>query len=210
MHITRTRFEPEPRERRGVLPVPNRTFQQPTALPQNTPSAGATTDASLFTADYYFQEGLILQQNEKWEEAIAFFHKALALNDQLFSVRNNLGNAYFALGRYDEARREYEAALSLNPSYAKAHNNLGNALVELGELEAAIQAFQSAIALDPFYATPHYNLGALYATMGERENALAALRKAIELNTAVKEWLREDPEEYSALQNDEEFQSLQQ
>lgn len=198
--------EPHPREP-SLVSLQHPLKQTPPVLPPPEQPSRPLAQESV-PVDFYFQEGVIRQKSGDWEGAIEAFQKALALNDQLFSVRNNLGNAYFHLGRYEEARREYMMAIQLNPSYAKAHNNLGNALVKLGEIEEALQVFRTAIDLDPLYATPYYNLGALYARKGEREKALAALRKAIALNRAVKEWLREDTEEYRSLQNNEEFQAL--
>ncbi|MHC4611940.1 MAG: tetratricopeptide repeat protein, partial [Planctomycetota bacterium] len=48
-------------------------------------------------------------------------------------VHNNLGTAYFELGRFSEAVMCFETALELDPSYAKARQNLDTALAAEAE-----------------------------------------------------------------------------
>lgn len=58
----------------------------------------------------------------------------------------NLGNAYFDLGQYGQARGAYEQAIVLNPD-CDTFNNLGNTFAAMEDWQAAIRAFDQALRL---------------------------------------------------------------
>jgi tetratricopeptide (TPR) repeat protein len=92
------------------------------------------------------------------------------------TVYNNLGEAYRALNRMDEAVRCYRKAISLIPGYAIAHNNLGIALFDQGRLDDAIDSFQKALSLKPDLAGVSGNLckalGKAYLQRGHHAKGL--------------------------------------
>ena len=57
-------------------------------------------------------------------EAVKSYTRALELNPGHALAHNNLGLAYFHMGKPAEARREYEAALRLDPECEPAKVNL--------------------------------------------------------------------------------------
>ena len=52
---------------------------------------------------------------ERYEEAVACFRKALAIDPQMAETCYCLGNALITLGRIDEGRQAFEAAIALAP-----------------------------------------------------------------------------------------------
>ncbi len=114
-------------------------------------------------------------------EAMAHYHRALALDPNFAEAYNGLGVALADQGRLAEAMACYRRALEVRPLYAKAHDNLGLALCEQGALDEAIVHFQKALEIWPSRAEVHQHLGvALYRTRRTGE-ALAQWREFLRL-----------------------------
>ena len=58
----------------------------------------------------------------------------------------NLGSAYLALGRFEEARSVLERAVSNRPEFCVGHFRLGTALFRLGQFEPALASLDRALA----------------------------------------------------------------
>lgn len=52
------------------------------------------------------------------------YEEALRYRPKYVDALNNLGGAYFRLGRVAEAKAQYKAVLRINPNYAVARENL--------------------------------------------------------------------------------------
>jgi len=66
--------------------------------------------------------GVTAADEERWEEAVQYWKKALAQDPDSAAAHNNLAVACEKRGALEEAGREYEAALRLDP---------GNALIKI-------------------------------------------------------------------------------
>lgn len=107
---------------------------------------------------------------QKFDEAIASYHQALAIRPNFPEALSNLGNVYNKVGNLDEAAACYSRAIGLAPLHADAHNNLGNALKELGRFAEAEQCYRRAIELKPQLLDPRTNLAQLRLLLGDLEN----------------------------------------
>ncbi len=119
-----------------------------------------------------------------YEQAIADYDQALALNPEYAEAYNNRGNAYADLGDYEQAIADYDQALALNPEYAEAYNNRGVAYASLGEYEIAIADYDQAISLNPDYASAYINRGIIYIYQPDYQNcelASSDFMKVLEL-----------------------------
>jgi Flp pilus assembly protein TadD len=67
--------------------------------------------------------GVAAAREDRWEEAIRFWQKALDQNPDSASARNNLAVAYEKQGAWEDARKEYEAALRISPDNATIKDN---------------------------------------------------------------------------------------
>jgi tetratricopeptide (TPR) repeat protein len=74
------------------------------------------------------------------------------------AAHNDLGNALYAQGKYEEATTYYRRALAIMPDDAKTHNNLGSALFMQNKLDEAIKHYRRALAIDPSYDDARRNL----------------------------------------------------
>ncbi|MEW5987274.1 MAG: tetratricopeptide repeat protein [Chloroflexota bacterium] len=118
----------------------------------------------------------------RYEEAIATFQQAIALDPLGHPPYRNLGRVYRTLGRNTEAIAAYRQAIVLDPEDTDSFNGLGNVYGDLGRYEEAITAYQKAIALDPQFAYPHNGLGNVYQDLGRYAEAIAAFQEAIALD----------------------------
>ncbi len=130
--------------------------------------------------------GALLMQLARPEEAIAPLEIAAALiegklgwveRDTRRIIQGNLGWAYAAIGRTDDALTVLRAAAA--DDNVSAMNNLGSVLGRVGEWEEAQQVLERARQFDPDDPNVQSNLGWVYANLGRLEDAARMLERAI-------------------------------
>lgn len=103
------------------------------------------------TSIYWFQQGLDLYNQEKFEESLTAYEKALELDPKDSEAWNNMGIDLGLLGRYDEALTAFNNAVELNDSYAEAWYNMGVIYDFKEYYSTAVQAYKKATQLNPSY-----------------------------------------------------------
>jgi Flp pilus assembly protein TadD len=83
---------------------------------------------ALDRAELHFLRGNVLVADERFDEAVVAFRRAVALGSKDPFVYANLGAALASLGRLGEAVDAFTEALRLNPDLTEVRNNLGLAL----------------------------------------------------------------------------------
>lgn len=94
--------------------------------------------ASTGTAQSYYEQGLKLNDESRYQEAIAQFDKAIELNPEYAEAYRNRGIAYDIQGQYERAVQDYDEAIRLNPGSAEAYNDRGISYRHLSQYERAI------------------------------------------------------------------------
>lgn len=103
-------------------------------------------------------------------EAIDHFKKAIELEPEQAALPwHNLGRAYSASGRHDDAENAFRKALELRPKYSHAHHELANLLKRQQRYEEAESEYELAIASDSNYIDPMVNLAQLLMDVLKRE-----------------------------------------
>ena len=97
--------------------------------------------------------GLAAYVQHRHQEAIRWFHQALARRPTNPAFHYNLGNALRKLGRYAEAVISLEQAIALRPDFAEAHHALGLVFKIQGKVSRAVEAYERALTINP---TLHY------------------------------------------------------
>jgi len=135
------------------------------------------------TPEEWFDKGIALMNQSKYDGATQAFGNAIELNPQYVEAWAGKGWSLYGSGRYYEALQAYDQAIELNPYYADAWAGTGFALLALRYLPPPIDvvdranaAFDRAIALDP-----NYGLAWLGAFILGRSNLIGP-DKAIALN----------------------------
>ncbi len=134
--------------------------------------------------DFYrlFDAAVQLMEKGQYNEAVAGWQKALALNSDDAKAHLNLGYVMQQSGRLDEAIDQYRTALKINSNYAAAHTNLGIALVTAGKLDEGIDHYEMALAIDPDSSEAHGNLCAALLEKHQNDAAIDHCRKAVTVN----------------------------
>lgn len=126
---------------------------------------------------FYFRRGL-------FDEAIAAFMRALALDERMRVARRNLEIVYGEAGIPERRAIELEQRLKECPDDIGALVETGIAQKSAGNLDAAETQFRRALEHDPESSVLHFFLAELRYNRGNGEEALRFLRRSIDLNPA--------------------------
>ncbi len=85
------------------------------------------------------------------ERAIVKYQEVIALEPTASNAYNNLGLAYYYLGRLDEAIEAYKKAIDLESVVAFFHDNLGDVYYKKAKFNDAIAQWKLIQELDPNY-----------------------------------------------------------
>lgn len=101
------------------------------------------------TALTHLDHGWACVDKGEYDDAIAHYDEAIAL-DPAFAVAYALrGDAYKNKGEFDHAIVDFTKAIKLNPELVLAYNNRGHTYEMKGDKEQAIAEFRKALAIDP-------------------------------------------------------------
>jgi len=94
-------------------------------------------------------EGNELLRNEKVEEAIEKYTKAIELDPSNQVFYCNRAAAFSKMNNHYAAIEDCKRAIDMNPSYGKAYGRMGLAYSSVEKHKEAVDCFQKALALEP-------------------------------------------------------------
>jgi len=118
---------------------------------------------------------------DQFEAALVPLQKFLVEKPDVAWAHFQLGYAYTALKRTDEARPEYERATALDPKMSEAFLNLGILLTEK-DPAAAVAPLRRAVDLLPAQSRPRFLLGHALERSGDVPGAVEAYEGALRLD----------------------------
>jgi tetratricopeptide (TPR) repeat protein len=154
-------------------------------------------------APIYGHLGIIKFNQGKYQEAITFYEKALAIQQQSLPPNhpdvamcyNNIGMVYDSMVDYPKALSSYEKALAIrqqslppnHPDLAASYNNIGTVYQSMSDYPKAISFHEKALAIrqqslppnHPDLATSCNNIGNVYYSIGDYPKALSSHEKAL-------------------------------
>lgn len=131
----------------------------------------------------YYQLGIINQQEERYEEAIACFRHILDQPTVAAEACNNIGVNYDKLGMADSAIYYLEKALELEPDAPMTYMNLGYIYYDKEEYSVASYLISKALELDSEYLPGLRAAAGVHMKIKDYDAALAYLRQAILLDS---------------------------
>ncbi|MHC4948487.1 MAG: tetratricopeptide repeat protein [Planctomycetota bacterium] len=134
------------------------------------------------SADEWLERGVRLEEQERHEEALEAYRRALAAQPGLAAAHFNLGNALRALDRLDGAEEHLRMAVASDPDLAVGWYNLADVLEEEGRLDEAIECLRTAVGVDAAYADAHYNLALFCEEAGRPSEARRHWRAYLRLD----------------------------
>jgi len=129
----------------------------------------------------YNNRGDALVDEERYEEALLDFDKAVELLPKYAMAYYNRGNLYQKQKKYDLALADFNYAIRYRRDFDKAYNNRGTLYKETNRLDEAIVDYDRAISLNPDYHMAYNNRGTVHILQKQYQRAIEDLDKAIAL-----------------------------
>jgi len=130
----------------------------------------------------YNNRGIIYLEQNRPEEALRDFNKALASSPFIMKWYCNRASAYRLLGRYDKALADLTTVVTKVPNNITGYVYRGNTYLLMGQYDEAISDFSKAIALQPNSAFVYFNRGSAYRLKKLYNQAIDDFSKVISLD----------------------------
>ena len=117
----------------------------------------------------HMAKGNVLRVERRFEDAIAEFERALALDPNLAEAYGCLGHTEFEMGQYQEAIEFFDKAIRLSPHNQDSafwYGGKGGAYFGLQQYDQAIEWTRRAIAINPNFDHALFILAAALALSG--------------------------------------------
>src|SRR5262249_30810021 len=103
----------------------------------------------------------LLAEQEKYDDALAVYRRALELDPTYAEAHSGLGGVRHEQGHFEEAQAHYREALRHKPDLPAAHCALGTVREELGDFTEAESCWRTALRYDPRLAGAYGALATL-------------------------------------------------
>ncbi|MEB3356312.1 MAG: tetratricopeptide repeat protein [Synechococcales bacterium] len=144
----------------------------------------------------YASFGDLCLQQDRWQEAIALYQRALTINPSVVGIQEKLAQAIQehqipplqAMGQAPttspaQPPPSQEAGTEArSPEAAMIAHQQGQQLIQASQWQDAVAALRRAIAHDPTYSWAYNDLGDALSHLGQQESAVEAYRAVTELN----------------------------
>jgi tetratricopeptide (TPR) repeat protein len=134
----------------------------------------------------YRNMGWLLVNQNKPDEAIDYFNKAIQIWPDFPSANLDLANLLIKRKQFDEAMSCLNRVLKIVPNYADTYVNMGIILAAQGKNDEADRAHEQAIRLDPRCFAAFTNLATLKAQQGLMDEAIQYLHQSIQINPTAE------------------------
>jgi Tfp pilus assembly protein PilF len=134
-------------------------------------------------SEAYNALGYIYLKQERWDDAISMFKKALS---NIFyptpeMVYINMGWAYYKKKDYVEAIDRYKKAMELRADIPSPYFYLGLLYKEMNNYKKAIIQFRKALEIAPKFPDPHLQIGKIYMDLRDHDRAKEAFKTVVRL-----------------------------
>lgn len=130
----------------------------------------------------YNDLGIALYSEDRVDDAISLFNKALELDSDLVKAHINLGVALVSKDKLTDAAWHFRKALQIDPNKALTLNNLAGVFKIQGRLDEAIEYYYKALQIDPDHYRAYYNIAEILSEQGKSDQAVVHYRQVIRIN----------------------------
>jgi len=116
------------------------------------------------TVRTHLDHGRACLDKGKYDDAIADYDKAIALDPNVATAYTNRGVTYGRKGDYDRAIADYTKAIAIDANHANAYYNRGVAYEKQGDKEQAIAEYRKVLEIGPSDQDAKNNLKRLGVT----------------------------------------------
>jgi len=152
--------------------------------------------------------GIILARQQKVNPAIHQFKQALAIDPDLASTHNSLGQLLVITGDTAGAIHHFQTALALRPGHLEPANHLANIYKEAGDYAKALELYKSLLIERPDCSTALcYNIAAMASRTGDKDTALKWLKESVAHGFTNFRLLSQD-DDFENIRNTDAYQKL--
>ena len=130
----------------------------------------------------YLNMGNILDDQQRFDEAIEAYQRALAISPKDDGAYYNLGIAYKHAGKPELAITSWKKAAELDPNNAAPAVAIADYYYERGFYDLAESEYRRIVAKWPNIQEPHFKIATMYYKRGNYDYAMNAHDKVIELD----------------------------
>jgi len=127
----------------------------------------------------WYHEGVTHLSIQEYEEAMAFFDKALSAIPDHPDFLVGKGDVLFAMGRFSEALLHYQKAVTHDPENYKAWLQIGVTLLKLERYDDSLEVFRKLRSMNEYDGEVWLGLGISLLSLGQRTEAGDALKNAM-------------------------------
>lgn len=131
------------------------------------------------TPESYYDEGLTAAMRGEHEDAIAYFKKAVSLDNTFLAAFHQMAKCHLRLGHAEKAQELLRQVLRVKPGQAPPRVDLGFALLETGHSAEAREHFNQVLGDKPNHARAHLGLAQCSFLEGQWAAAAELARDAI-------------------------------
>ena len=125
--------------------------------------------------------GTVYKGTGRYEDAVAQFESAVAIEPTNDDAYRGLADAYERLGKLADAEKTYRRAIELRPHYWAGYSWLGTFYYHQARYAEAASMFSQVVALAPDSIRGYYDLGVAYYSQGRYAEAIGMLQHSISI-----------------------------
>ena len=134
------------------------------------------------TAEHYYQEGLRLRSNRRFQEALQYFQAAVGQSSEHIGAQLELGILLCRYGEYAQCIKHLLKAHELAPQESRAASYLGYAYQQRRNWRLAESYYTAALQLAPNLADVRQYLTDVLERQGKLEQAAQTLQALLDYN----------------------------
>ena len=125
--------------------------------------------------------GIIHAMQQRLDQAIDLFNKAIKINPSHSAALFNRGNAYFEANQFLNALADAQKVVLLDTKNSNAYFLAGNCLKQLQRFDEALSFYDKALALQPHFAKALNNRGNTLHELARYDDAVVDYKAALAL-----------------------------
>jgi tetratricopeptide (TPR) repeat protein len=120
-------------------------------------------------------EGDQFRLRQDFNKALTAYQEALKAAPDTPGMHFNVGDVYYRMLKFPEAKEELEKELAINPDHAQANFEVGEINIKEGKNQEGMAYLQRAVKLDPSLVEAHRALGRALMSEKQYEEAVREL-----------------------------------
>jgi len=129
-------------------------------------------------AESYYIRGSLYRQRHEWSKAAQAYDKALAIDEQYLEARLRLGDVFYNMNQFDQARRQFELCLKLRDDSQAALFGLAQSQMALKQFKQAKASLEKLLKADNRDAQAWLMHGDAAQQLSQKEIAVSSWQQA--------------------------------